>query len=46
MVKVLVLLFMKTLTFTFIMSTTVLSAIIAMMVYSNGGDTTNSHIRY
>ena len=32
--------------FTFIISTTVLSAIIAMMVYSNGGDTTNSHIRY
>ena len=32
--------------FTFIISTTVLSAIIAIIVYSNGGDTTNSHILY
>lgn len=31
---------------TFIMSTTVLRAIIAMMVYSKGGDTTNCHMRY
>lgn len=31
---------------TFIMSTMVLRAIMAMMVYSKGGDTTNCHIRY
>lgn len=31
---------------TFIMSTMVLSAIMAMMVYSKGGDTTNCHMRY
>lgn len=31
---------------TFIMSTMVLRAIMAMMVYSNGGDTTNCHMRY
>jgi hypothetical protein len=31
---------------TFIMSTMVLRAIMAMMVYSKGGDTTNCHMRY
>lgn len=31
---------------TFIISTMVLRAIMAMMVYSKGGDTTNCHIRY
>lgn len=31
---------------TFIISTMVLRAIMAMMVYSNGGDTTNCHMRY
>ena len=31
---------------TFIMRTMVLSAIMVMMAYSNGGDTTNFHILY
>lgn len=31
---------------TFIISTTVLSAIMVMMEYSKGGDTTNCHILY
>lgn len=31
---------------TFIMSTTVLRAIMIMMEYSNGGETTNFHILY
>lgn len=31
---------------TFIISTMVLRAIMAMMVYSKGGDTTNCHMRY
>lgn len=31
---------------TFIMSTTVFRAIMIIMEYSNGGDTTNFHIRY
>jgi len=31
---------------TFIMSTTVLRAIMIMMEYSNGGETTNFHKRY
>lgn len=31
---------------TFIIRTTVLSAMRAMILYSNGGDTTNCHIRY
>ena len=31
---------------TFIMRTMVLRAIMAMMVYSKGGDTTNCHMRY